>query len=206
MTQLSLWNGLKKWGDKAYLVVTSEMKQLHFRIMFKPKHWSKLSKTQRQTVLELHMFLKEKWDRSLKGRTVPGGNKQRDYISKEDASSPTITTEAILLSCITDAEEGRDVAVINIPNAFIQTWVEDEGDMAIIKICRVLMDILVQIAPKVYKSYVTTDKKGTKQLLVQCQNALYGTMVASLLYYRKFTKSLTSVGFEINPCIWSLRS
>jgi hypothetical protein len=31
-------------------------------------------------------------------------------------------------------------------------------------------------------------------------------MVASLLYYRKFTKSLTSVGFEINPCIWSLRS
>jgi hypothetical protein len=60
---------------------------------------------------------------------VPGGNKQRDYISKEDASLPTITTEAILLSCIIDAEEGRDVAVINIPSAFIQTQVEDEGDM-----------------------------------------------------------------------------
>jgi hypothetical protein len=38
-----------------------------------------------------------------------------------------------------------------------------------------------------------------KQLLVQCQNALYGTMVASQLYYHKFTKSLTSVGFKINP-------
>jgi hypothetical protein len=48
-------------------------------------------------------------------------------------------------------------------------------------------------------SYITTDKKGMKQLLVQCQNALYDTMVASLLYYCKFTKSLTSVGFEINP-------
>jgi hypothetical protein len=36
-------------------------------------------------------------------------------------------------------------------------------------------------------------------LLVQCQNALYDTMVASLLYYHKFTKSLMSVGFEINP-------
>jgi hypothetical protein len=77
--------------------------------------------------------------------------------------------------------------------------VEDEGYMAIIKIRGVLVDILVQIAPNVYKSYVTTDKKGTKQLLVQFQNALYGTMVASLLYYRKFTKSLTSVRFEINP-------
>jgi hypothetical protein len=71
--------------------------------------------------------------------------------------------------------------------------------MAIIKIRGVLVDILVQIAPNVYKSYVMTDKKGMKQLLVQCQNALYGTMVASLLYYRKFTKSLMSVGLNINP-------
>ena len=38
-----------------------------------------------------------------------------------------------------------------------------------------------------------------EQLLVQFQNALYGTMVASLLYYCKFTKSLTDVGFKINP-------
>jgi hypothetical protein len=67
------------------------------------------------------MFLKEKRDGSLKGRTVAGGNNQRDYISKEDASSPTVATEAVLLSCIIDAEEGRDVAVIDIPNAFIQT-------------------------------------------------------------------------------------
>jgi hypothetical protein len=112
---------------------------------------------------------------------------------------PTAATEAVLLSCIINAEEGRDVAAINIPTALIQTRVEDEGDMVIIKIRGVLVDILVQIAPDVYKSYVTTDKKGMKQLLVQCQNALYGTMVARLLYYRKFTKSLTSVGFEINP-------
>jgi hypothetical protein len=72
-------------------------------------------------VLESHMFLKEKRDGSLKGRTVAGGNKQQDYIFKEDASLPTVATEAVLLSCIIDAEEGRDVAVIDIPIAFIQT-------------------------------------------------------------------------------------
>jgi hypothetical protein len=38
-----------------------------------------------------------------------------------------------------------------------------------------------------------------KQLLVQFQKALYGTMAASLLYYRKFVKSLMDVGFIINP-------
>ena len=65
------------------------------------------------------------------------------------------------------------------------------------------MDILVEISPDVYKSHITTDKKGVKQLLVQCQNALYGTMVSNLLYYRKFKKSLTDIGFKINsyyPC------
>ena len=35
--------------------------------------------------------------------------------------------------------------------------------------------------------------------MVQCQNALYGTMVTSLLYYRKFVKSLTDIGFVLKP-------
>jgi hypothetical protein len=158
------------------------MKQLHLHNTCKPKHWRELSQVQRQTVLESHMFLKQKCDGKIKGRTVAGGNKQRGYISKEDASSPTFATEAVLLSCIIDTEEGRDVAVIYIPNVFVQTRAENEKDMACIKICGVLVDILVEIAPDVYKSYVSMDKKGMKQLLVQCQNALYWTMVTSLLY------------------------
>jgi hypothetical protein len=65
------------------------------------------------------MFLKEKRDGKTKGRTVAGGNKWRGYISKEDSSSPTVAIESVLLTCIIDAEEGRDVAVIDIPNAFV---------------------------------------------------------------------------------------
>ena len=58
---------------------------------------------QRQTVMESHMFLKEKRDRAIKGRDVSVGNKQREYISKEDSRSPTVATDAVLLSCIIDA-------------------------------------------------------------------------------------------------------
>jgi hypothetical protein len=145
------------------------------------------------------MFLKQKRDGNIKGRTVAGGNKQRDYISKEDASSPMVATESVFLSCIIDVEEEWDVTVVDIPNAFVQTRVENEKDMAFIKIRGILVDILVEIAPDVYKSYVSKDKKGSKQLLVQCQNALYDTMVASLLYYQKFVKSLTDIDFVINP-------
>ena len=90
---------------------------------------------------------------------MAGRNKQRGYISKEDASSPTVASESVLLSCVIDAEEGRDVAVIDIPNAFIQTRVEDEKDMAIIKIRGILVDILVGLAPDVYREFSTTDKK-----------------------------------------------
>ena len=71
--------------------------------------------------------------------------------------------------------------------------------MAFINICGFLVDILVEISPDLYKSHVTTEKKGVKQLMVQCHNALYGTMVTSLIYCGKFTNSFTDVGFKINP-------
>ena len=54
--------------------------------------------------------------------------------------------------------------VIDIPNAFIQTRVEDEKDMAIIKIRGIMVDILVDLAPDVYREFVTTDKKGVKKV------------------------------------------
>jgi hypothetical protein len=139
------------------------MKQVHLWNTFKPNYWRELSQVQCQTVLESHMFLKHKRDGNIKGGTVAGGNKQRDFRSKEDASSPTVATEAVLLSCIIDAEEGRYVEVVDIPNAFVQTRVENEKDMDFIKIHGVLVDILVKIAPDVYKLYVSRDKKGMKQ-------------------------------------------
>jgi hypothetical protein len=199
MMQLSLNAGLNEWGEEAFMAAQSEMKQLHFRNTSKPNHWGELSQLQRQTVLESHMFLKQKQDGNIKGRTVAGGNKQRYYISKKDASSPMVAMESVFLSCIIDAETEWDVALVDIPNASVQPRVENKKDMAFIKIRGILVVILVEIAPDVYKSYVSKDKKGSKQFLVQCQNTLYGTMVASLLYYRKFVKSLTDIDFVINP-------
>ena len=96
-----------------------------------------------------------------------------------------------MLTCVIDAVEGRDVAIIDVPNAFVQTVVEDEEHRVIIRIRGPLVDILVSIAPEVYGSYVSTNKSGQKVLLVQCLNAVYGAMVAALLY--------TKQGYKINP-------
>ena len=54
-----------------------------------------------------------------------------------------MSTETVLLSCIIDAGLERDVAVINIPNAFIQTRVENEKDMVYIIDRGVLVDLLI---------------------------------------------------------------
>jgi hypothetical protein len=60
MTQLSLKSGLREWGDRAYDAAYSEMKQLHMRDTFQPKYYSELTPMQKATLLESHMFLKEK--------------------------------------------------------------------------------------------------------------------------------------------------
>jgi hypothetical protein len=89
----------------------------------------------------------------------------------------------VILTSVVDAIKKRENAIINIPNAFIQTVVMDKNKRVIVCIHGMLVDILVKIAPDVYKDYITMNKKGEKQLLIECLNMLYGTMVASLLYY-----------------------
>jgi hypothetical protein len=162
-------------------------------------HWKSLTAEQRKKVLESHIFVERKCNGILKARQVAGGNKQQGYIAKEDTSSPTMSSEAVLLTYLVDANKNRDVAIVDIPNAFVQTIVEDEKEKALIHIRGPLVDFLVSIAPNVYGLYITVGKKGKKQLLVQCLTALYGTMVALLLYYKKFVESLKSKGFKLNP-------
>jgi hypothetical protein len=47
MTQLSLKASLKEWDYQAFTAARSDMKQLHLRNTFKPKHWRKLSQVER---------------------------------------------------------------------------------------------------------------------------------------------------------------
>jgi hypothetical protein len=61
---------------------------------------------------------------------------------------------------------------------------EDKKHCVIIQIWGPLVDILVSIAPDVYGPYVTTNKQGQQVLIVDCLNAVYGIMVAALLYYK----------------------
>jgi hypothetical protein len=110
-----------------------------------------------------------------------------------------VLAEAVMLTCVINALKDQDIAVINIPNAFVQTVVKDEEHHVVVRIRGPLVDILVSIAPDVYGPYLSTNMAGQKVLQVQCLTAGYVTMVAALLYYKKFVNSLAKQGYKINP-------
>jgi hypothetical protein len=89
--------------------------------MFVLRQMSELTVEQQTKILQSHMFIGQKRTGETKARMVAGGNTQRGHVTKEESSSPTVSTEAVILTLIVNAHKGRDVAVIDIPNAFIQT-------------------------------------------------------------------------------------
>lgn len=131
----------------------------------------------------------------VKGRGCTNGKKQRAYIEKEDTSSPTVAIEAVLLSCIIDAEENRDVATVDIPGAFMQA---DMDEIVHMKLEGKMTKLPVKIKPKLYRKYVQLEK-GKQVLYVKLKKALYGTLREALLFWKKLSAVLQEWGFEINP-------
>ena len=75
------------------------------------------------------MFLKLKIDEvTIKGRGCTEGRKQWEYLSKGDMLSTTVSTVGLMLSCMIDAMEGREVVTANTPGAFLQND-SDKGDI-----------------------------------------------------------------------------
>ena len=138
------------------------------------------------------MFLTEKRDGSVKGRMVYNGKPTREWLSKDDAARPTASLEAIMLTTVIDAKEGRDVMTADIPNAFIQTKlpdIKDGEDRVILKIIGVLVDLLVQMAPKVCGPCMVLENDKWVLYLVLLRG-LYGMLIAALLWYHLFISDL----------------
>ena len=102
--------------------------------------------------------------------------------------SPTVSTEGLMLSCVIDAMESREVATADIPGAFLQTDY-DKGDIHI-KLEGAMATLLEEIDPEYYKDFIFTDKRGRKCMYTEAKRAVYGTLEATLLFLGKLSKSL----------------
>ena len=60
-------------------------------------------------------------NRKVKGRMVADGSKQQTYegYEKSNGLSPTARTDSVIMTGVIDAHKRRDVAVIDVQNAFL---------------------------------------------------------------------------------------
>ena len=117
---------IEKHGSKAIEGMTKELRQLHLRESFIPKYKRDLTPEQWKNKCEAVNLIKEKSDGTIKGRCCADGRQQRKWITKEESASPTAATESVLLTGIIEAKEERKVITLDVPNAFIQTYLEDK--------------------------------------------------------------------------------
>ena len=103
--------------------------------------------------------------------------------------------------------EEREVAIVDIPNTFIQTdnpkkVVYQRG---IIKIRGKLSHILVDIVPEVYRTYITYENvKGV--LYLELLKLPYRMLILSVLFYQKSMKDLEPISFKVypyDPCVFN---
>ena len=153
-----------------------------------------LSEKQKHESLALLMFLKEKRYGPIKGRGV-ADEKKREKIEPKDATSPTVLTVAFMLTATTNSLEGRDVAVVDIPGAYLSVDMDDEVHMVF---RRTLAELMVAADPALYRPLVSYET-GQAVLYVQLKKALYGCLKRTLVFYEKLVGDLEAYWSRINP-------
>jgi len=147
------------------------------------------------------MFLKEKCDGSIKARGCAERCSQREYTTKAETSSPTVSLEAMMLMRAIDTREGRHVTVTDIPGAFLHADMDQdvhtilEGEIA---------ELIVKLEPSLYRKCMPKNKQGKPMLYVQLKKALYGMLQVALLYWHLLSKTLMEWGLKLNeydPCV-----
>ena len=177
--QMSLKAGLRAFGDDGIKAVEKEMRQLHDQDVMKPVYKRSLTPEQRKEALAYLMFLKRKCSGKIKGHGCPDGRKQRAYITKEESTAPTVSTEAVFLTAVIDAMEGRNVVVLDVPGAFMQAEIDE---LVHVRFTAAMVTLLLEIDHEMDKDYVVVEK-GEQVMYMELLKALYATLRAAHLFW-----------------------
>ena len=123
-------------------------------------------------------MLKEKRNGIIKARVYANGRKQRRYISKEEISFPTIQLESLVISLLIDEKKGRDVASVDVVEAYLLATMED---YVLLKLTGDTITMMCQINLKYL--YCVTQQGNKKVLYMRLKKALYGYMQSAILWY-----------------------
>ena len=196
--QMTAKRGLKQFGAAGADAIMKELKQIVYRKVMEGRKSGELTTAQKKAALKYLMFLKQKRCGKIKGRGCADGRKQRLYKTKEETTSPTITTEALFLTCLVDAIENRYVATCDVPGAFMHSDIDEQVHL---KLEGEIAELLVKVDPT-YAEYVSKEK-GKTVIYAELSKALYGTLQAALLFWKNLsTYLINDQGFQVNPYDW----
>jgi hypothetical protein len=153
-----------------------------------------LTSEQRRGALRAINLIKETRDGNLKGRTVAEGRPQRLLYEKTETASPTVAKDALMLSILIDAHEGRDVATVNVAGANFKAYMDD---YVLMKFTGASVDMLCNLNPDHKKNEAV--QNGVKVLYVRLIKAIDGCVKLALLWYDLFYGHLQEMGFVIHP-------
>ena len=194
LTQMSASRGIKKFGQKALDALASEWQQLDLLSVFKGREYESLTSQQRRSALGTVQLIKAKKDGRIKGRACVNGSRQRMYTAEEDASSPTVSTEALLITATIDAAKQRHVATCDITGAFLKA---DMDDFVLIALRDKEIDALVQANDK-YQAYVKVLPNGKRVIYLELVKAMYGCLKSARLFWDHLSNHLSKMGFTQN--------
>ena len=194
MTQMTANAGIKKHGQVAIDALFQEFSQLHDLGVFEGQDARKLTDAQKRAALRAISMIKKKRCGKIKGRAVADGRSQRNLFTKEQTTSPTVSTDALMLSILIDALERRDVATADVAGAYLHAHMKD---FTLLKVEGPSVDKLCDVSPE-YKKFVCYED-GKKVLYLKLLKALYGCVQSALLWYELFSGTLKNMGFKLNP-------
>lgn len=89
-------------------------------------------------------------------------------------------TESLFITVSIAAKEERDIAVMDIPGAFLQTDLEENNIH--IKLQGRMAELLAMIDPSLYREHIIIER-GRPVLYLKLKKALYGMLQSALLFW-----------------------
>ena len=115
--------------------------------LWMPPNFTKKRKIQALSSL---MFITEKGNNRVTSRKCAIGNKQRklDGYDKAAGSSPTVSTDGLIVTTAIDAHKGRDAATMDTQTAFLYA---NNDEYIIMLLEGKVVKLLIELQPELYR-------------------------------------------------------
>lgn len=198
---------LKENREQAEPAIMAELATLLTKKVFHAVDIQSLTPQQQKGILNSTMNVTQKFAPSsdgkgrikdkLKARLVCGGNRQdRSIYSREETSSPTVSTTSVLLLSQLAAAERRTVISLDIGSAYLNAAMPKDDPLKAVhmRISPEIATFLTQLDPGMAKFQL---KNGS--VIVQLDQALYGCIESAVLWYQELSSTMDTLGYKANP-------